>query len=227
MKKFVIILISAIFLPLMIFAQEAENRKWQANLYGGLYLENEQAWIIEPSITWHFHKYLGISMGLEFTSQYLQPLHTAVINGMDAYTDDNTKNIGWMVFKPSLHIKSPAVWANKDNGYALWFQFEPGVNLACPFRNSATYKISAIPGINGPGIDCVSYPNKDIQWFYWNTRISANFSVERFVVGVGYSLSNFDYYSCRRNIQLPDGTKYYVPEKEFSQSIFLSIGYRF
>ncbi len=223
MKKQLLLTIFGILLPIAAIANEKEDYRWQANLYGGLYLENEQAWIIEPSITWHFHKYFGVSMGVEFTSQYNQPSHTAIINGHDAYTDDNTKNIGWMIFKPSLVIKSPTVWQNKDGDYKLWFEVEPGVSLACPFRNSATY----LPGMNAPLWDHESFSNKGLQWFYWNARLTANFSIDRVVLGAGYGISNLDYYSCRRNITLPNGSKYRVPKKELSQSIFLSVGYKF
>lgn len=53
----------------------AQNNKptVTADLYGGIYLNNEQAWQIEPSISWTFHKYFGIGLGLELTSQYNQP----------------------------------------------------------------------------------------------------------------------------------------------------------
>lgn len=227
MKKHLLLTIFEVLLPLAVMAHEKENFRWQAKLYGGLYLGNEQAWIIEPSITWQFHNYFGVSMGVELTSQYNQPSHTTTINGHDAYTDDNTKNIGWMIFKPSLVIKSPIVWQNKDEDSRLWFEVEPGVSLACPFRNSATYKISTIPGFNGPGMDYESFSNKGLQWFYWNTRLSANFSIDRVVLGVGYGISNLDYYSCRRNITLQNGSKYHVPNKEISQCIFLSVGYKF
>ena len=227
MKHFLLSTIFIFLMPLLVIAQEKENYKWQANLFGGLYLENEQAWIIEPSITWHIHKYFGMSVGIEFTSQYNQPSHTAIINGREAYTDDNTNNIGWVIFKPFLVLKTPIVWQNKDRDYQLWFQAEPGFSFACPFRNSATYIISSIPG--GIRTDRVyeSYPNKGLQWFYWNARLSANFTIDRVVIGVGYGLSNLDYYSCRRNITLWNGTKYHVPKKELSQSIFLSAGYKF
>lgn len=212
--------------PLVAKAQE-ESYKWQANLYGGIYLENEQAWILEPSITWNFHKYLGVSMGVEFTSQYNQPSHTTTIDGREAYTDDNTKNITWIIFKPSLLVKSPIVWQNKDGDYKLWFQAEPGISLACPSRNSATYDITSIPGVNVPSPEYKTFRNKDLQWFYWNARLSVNFSIDRFVLGAGYGISNLDYYSCRRNITLPNGVKYHVPKKEISQNIFLSVGYKF
>ena len=31
-----------------------------ATLYGGIYLNNDQAWLVEPSVSWHLHKYIGL-----------------------------------------------------------------------------------------------------------------------------------------------------------------------
>ena len=61
MKKFLILF--ALLLPsLEIFAQKEKN-PFTATLYGGIYLNNDQAWSIEPSIAWHFHKYMGVAFG--------------------------------------------------------------------------------------------------------------------------------------------------------------------
>lgn len=50
---------------------------------------------------------------------------------------------------------------------------------------------------------------------------------DRFIIGAGYYISDLDYYSGRRNVTLADGSKFWVPEKQLSQAIFLSVGYRF
>lgn len=66
-----------------------------------------------------------------------------------------------------------------------------------------------------------------LRWFYWHARLSVNFAIDRWVVGVGYALSDLDYYSARRDVTLPGGTKFHVPAKELSQSVFISLGYSF
>lgn len=227
MNKKWLSLILGLILSLTVKAQEADAHKWQANLYAGIYLENEQAWIVEPSVSWHFHKYLGVSAGLEFTSQYNQPSRSTNINGYPAALIDNCKDIGWMIFKPSLIVKTPAINLNTDGDCQLWFQAEPGISLACPFKNSVTYKIYEFNGAVGTVVDYMKFPNKDLRCFYWNARISANLALNRFVIGLGYGISDFDYYSCRRNIRLQNGGKFHVPKKQISQNIVLSIGYRF
>lgn len=68
-------------------------------------------------------------------------------------------------------------------------------------------------------VDYKRFPNKDLQWFYWNARASVNFAIERFIIGAGYYISNLDYYSGRRNVTLANEQKFYVPKKELSQSI--------
>lgn len=71
------------------------------------------------------------------------------------------------------------------------------------------------------------FPNKGLKWFYRNARASVNFAVDRFILGAGYYISNLDYYSGRRNVTLADGSKFHVPGKKLSQSVFLSVAYIF
>lgn len=203
------------------------RNQWQADLYGGLYINNEQAWQLEPSVSWHFHKYIGVSLGLEFTSQYNQPTRSTEIDGHKADLADNERNVAWVILKPSVVFKSPDVWKSKDNYCRLWFQVNPGLSLACPFRNSLTYKIMEIKGSIGYPVEYRRFKNQGLQWFYWNARASVNFAIDRFIIGAGYYISNLDYYSGRRNVTLANGVKFYVPKKELSQSVFLSIGYSF
>ncbi len=224
MKKFLILF--ALLLPsLEIFAQKEKN-PFTATLYGGIYLNNDQAWSIEPSIAWHFHKYMGVAFGMELTSQYNQPSRQTTINGKEASLTDNEKNIAWIIFKPTVIFKSPNLLKNKEY-IRLWLQAEPGISLACPFRNSLTYDIYDIKGDVGTMVDYMKFPNKGLKWFYWNARLSINVAFDCFVAGAGYGISNLDYYSGRRNVTLQNGSKFWVPKKELSQNIFLSIGYQF
>ncbi len=45
--------------------------RWQAGLAGGL--KSGQAWEMEPFGIWHFHRTLGVKLGINITSQYNQP----------------------------------------------------------------------------------------------------------------------------------------------------------
>ena len=225
MRKYLIIIATLMMcFPTFVNAQKSKS-VFTADLYGGIYINNEQAWQIEPSITWNFYKYLGLTFGMELTRQYNQPGRQTIIDGHEAELVDNERNIGWIICKPSLAIKTPAIWKNPNDNYSLWAQIEPGLSLACPFRNSLTYKIREFSGGIGQTVDYRTFPNKGLQWLYWNTRASVCFAVDRFVFSGGYYISNLDYYSGRRNIKLPNGNKFYVPKRELSQSIFLSIGY--
>lgn len=199
MKKLLILFVLLV-VALTTFAQE-EKRPFIATLYGGIYLNNEQAWTIEPSVAWHFHKYIGVALGIELTSQYNQSSRTTTINGHEASLADNEKNVAWIIFKPSVIFKTPDLLTNKDD-IRLWFQAEPGISFACPFRNSLTYDIYDIKGNVGTVVDYMRFPNKGLDWFYWNARLSVNLSIDCFVIGAGYGISNLDYYSGRRNVIL-------------------------
>lgn len=223
----ILILMLIPFLPsCYVYGQDNENGII-AKFYGGIYLNNEQAWQVDPSVEWHFHEYFGVGLGIELTGQYNQPGRQTVIDGHEAELADNERNVAWVIFKPSLIFKTPEVWKSRDNYYRLWFQAEPGISLACPFRNSLTYEIKAFQGAVSQTVDYKRFPNKGLQWFYWNARASINFAIDRFIIGAGYYISNLDYYSGRRNVILANGQKFYVPKKEISQSIFLSFGYSF
>ncbi len=208
-------------------AYPQNDYKFRALLSGGIYVNNEQAWFLEPSVSWHFHKYFGIGTGMEFTSQYNQPGRTTVIDGHEAELVDNERNVGWIIFKPHLIFKSPTLWKSSDTFMRLWIQAEPGISLACPFRNSLTYEIKEFQGNVSHIIDYRKFPNKDLKWFYWNAKISVNFAIDCFIIGAGYNISDLDYYSGRRNVTLANGQKFYVLNKEVSQSIFISLGYLF
>ena len=114
-------IIAVIFLVAIAAIAQEEKRPFTVTLYGGIYLNNEQAWTIEPSVAWHFHKYIGVALGMELTSQYNQPSRTTTINGHEASLADNEKNIAWIIFKPSVIFKSPNLLKNKDD-IRLWLQ---------------------------------------------------------------------------------------------------------
>ena len=211
-----------------IFAQSEEKEpKFQATLYGGLYVNNENAWTLEPNFSWQFHKYIGISAGLECTRQYNQPNRSITFNGTKAELTDNEVNVAWIIFKPSVVFYSPDIWHTKDKDKHLWFQAEPGISIGTPFHNSLTYEVKAFNGNIGKTVDYVTFRNKGLRCIYWNARASVNFSIDEFVIGAGYAVSDLDYYSGRRNVTLPDGGKFWVPKKEISQYFFLSLGYKF
>ena len=224
MRKIYVLFMSLMFAGTS-YAEE-RTKIFEANLYGGIYLNNEAAWILEPSATWHFNPYLGLALGLEFTSQYNQPIRTTRINGNGAKLAEDEQNVSWLFFKPSFLIKSPVLWKDADDYMHLWVQVEPGLSLGYS-RNSLTYVTVFDRGEGPPQFESATFRNKDMDWLYWTARMSVRLDIDRIVIGAGYGLSNLDYYSGRRNITLQDGSKFYVPDKELSQSIFLFIGFQF
>ncbi len=218
-KTFIVIM-SSIITSSFFAKAENESYKFQATLFGGMYVTSEPAWQLEPSITWRFSRLFGVSLGLEMTSQMNQPSRFTTINGIKAELADNEREPGWFIINPSVAFRTPAIWKNKDGDNRLWFQIEPGISFACPFKNSLTFKC-----INSAEYE--KFNNKGLRWFYWNARISLNLEIDRFVFGAGYGISDLDYYSSRRNVVLQDGSKFHVPKKELSQNIFLLVGFQF
>ena len=90
MKNCLVIIAALIlFFPTTIVYSQRSRSVFTADLYGGIYINNEQAWQIEPSISWNFYKYLGLRFGLELTRQYNQPGRQTIINGNEAELVDN------------------------------------------------------------------------------------------------------------------------------------------
>lgn len=209
------------------FKGSDSNPNFMTTFYGGIYINNEQAWIIEPEVTWNFHKYLGMSLGMEITRQYNQPNRLTLIDGYEAELTDNERNIGWVIFKPNILVKTPNLWLNDSKDIGLLVQVSGGISIACPFRNSLTYEIKEFNGNVGSTVAYRTFKNMGLNWLYWNSRVSLKVSLDRFLLGIGYGLSNFDYYSCRRNIRMNGNTKFSVPPKLMSQSMFISMGLKF
>lgn len=214
------------FIPLKLLAGN-DNFNNSAGVKGGVYLNNEQAWTIEPFYSLYFYKYFGLSVGIELTGQYNQPVRTTVIDGHEAELTYNERNVAWIILKPSIILRTPVLWESIDDYMKLWFQVEPGLSLGCPFRNSLTYEIKEFQGNAGYTTEYRRFHNQGLNWFYWKADASLNLKIDRIVCGIGYSISNLDYYSGRRNVTLEDGAKFWVPKKSVSQSIFIKIGYLF
>lgn len=80
-------------------------------------------------------------------------------------------------FNPSLVLRSPRIinWKSQDAGFYLFA--EPGIILS--------------PGASG---------SKHAEYFNWDLKCGVNLQVDRFIVYVGYGISNFSLYSgCPHN----------------------------
>lgn len=200
-----------------------EDSKLVTTLYGGLYTGGEEAWSLEPSVDWNFNRYFGVGLGIEYTKQIFDHCVSTTINNMEASVLDREREVSWLMFKPHVVIRSPYVWLSKNSEVKLWVQAEPGLSMGVPEHNSITF------GAGGPENSDVyqetyKLRNKGLRWFYWNSRFSANVMLDCIIIGAGYAVSNFDYYSCRRNVMLPSGDRYPVPRKRLAQNVFLSVG---
>ncbi len=102
-----------------------------------------------------------------------------------------------------------------------------------PNRESLSESRSGIPCFylpEGNGLETSAQPmkvsNTHIRWFYWDIRASINFGYNRWIWTLGYGFSDFDIYACRRHITLPSGTRFYVPSREFSHTVYISLSYQ-
>lgn len=87
--------------------------------------------------------------------------------------------------------------ARYDRDYAVRFKFSPSVVFRSPRlihwkRQDAGFHIFAEPGIIlSPGAG----GSRNARSFCWSIRTGINMQIDRFIVGIGYGLSNFSLYS--------------------------------
>ena len=112
-----------------------------------------------------FIKLSGISFGIELTRQYNQPNRQAIIDGHEAELTNNERNIGWIVFKPAIILRTPDLWLNTCDDMHLWLQTSAGISLACPFSNSLTYEIREFNGNMGTTIAYREFKNNGLIGF--------------------------------------------------------------
>lgn len=124
-RYFRFILFLALYCFSAVDSTAESKREIEVRLAGGIYLTNDQAWILEPTVDWNFHKYLGIGIGVELTQQYNQPSRQTIIGGYEASLTDLDRNAGWIIFKPHALIKSPSIWRSRDDNLRLWFEAAP------------------------------------------------------------------------------------------------------
>ncbi|MCM1449471.1 MAG: hypothetical protein NC082_03950 [Clostridiales bacterium] len=230
-KKITLVVLTTISTIAQANAQEAyDNDRYVISLNAGYYYEHDTPLFIEPSFSWFFNKNIGVSGGIEFTTCSTYILSSAF--GDTSVQWEN--NASWFLLKPSVVFKSPYIWRSEIDGlYRLWVQCEAGLSLGVT-SNRLFYDIyntfrDPEIGVDGKPIHSNEYKkSKQADWLFFNARASVNFAFEHVMIGVGYGGTTLDYYSGRRKIYMPDGSKIMTsPKKRWTQTVFITLGYIF
>lgn len=221
-------LLAVLFLfPAVLFAQD-DRAKGIVSIAAGL--NNNESWEVEPSVTYYFSKYIGGTLGLNVTSQYNQAGFSGTISGNNRIywsIEDDEANVAKFLLHPGISLRTPVLWLDKDHETGLTIQIEPGLYMALPVNDRVTVNYRDKEH-NSAIIDSKRVSNTKGGCIFWNMRGSISLNMDRFVLATGYSISNFDIYSGRRNIVVENlKLDEKLPIKEYTYSFFLSLGYCF
>lgn len=217
-----------LFFAVFSYGQEEEMPKRTVSISAGL--NNNQSWEVEPSVTYYFCKFLGATLGLNVTNQYNQVGYSgSVIGNSELYweIEDGDANVAKFLIRPAISLRTPVLWLNKDHDTGLTIGIEPGLFVALPSNDEITvnYRDKAHGSII---IGSKRLSNTKGDWLFWNLRGIISLNVDRFIISTGYSISNFDIYSGRRNIIVENmKLNNKLPIREYTYSSFLSLGYYF
>lgn len=222
-------LLTVLFLSptVWLFAQD-DRAKGIVSIAAGL--NNNQSWEVEPSVTYYFSKYIGVTLGLNVTSQYNQVGFSGTIAGNSRIywsIEDDEANVAKFLLHPAISLRTPILWLDKDHETGLTIQIEPGMYIALPVNDQITVNYRDKER-NSTIIDSKRVSNTKGECVFWNVRGSISLNIDRFVLSTGYSISNLDIYSGRRNIVVENlKLDQKLPIREYTYSFFISLGYCF
>ena len=201
-----------------------EKRLWLVELNGAL--TSQSSWEVEPSVTFLPIDYVGLTVGLVFTSPYpSKSLGGVAVNKQFRWSETNDNSVSYFfAFRPALRLNSPKLWIGKDNDYALYLSVSPGLTI--PLPSDRRFTVDYYP--NQPGawtaIKREEVTNTGARKLYYHVRTAVSFEMdERIVFSVGYTISDFDIYGGSRNITI-EGGKLSLPKAGMMHSAFVSIG---
>lgn len=202
---------------------------------------------IDAEISYHhmFLPYVGIGGGIGLMGQYdynKTPFgEIASSNSTRAFwgLDKDQRKIVRPYLRPSLILRTPTlIKMGKERDFRLRLEIEPGVQLTVPYtRTRINYVWYPQQGGSYPAIgddyddiplQTENYSSRRGTWCFWNLKNSITVSNDHVSFSLGYSISNFDIYSIRRNIVV-EGVSFhqFYPKKEYTHCVFAGIGYAF
>lgn len=206
-------------------AQGSDKTKhWKVELAGAL--NNYTAWEIEPFITYHPIRYIGLSMGLLFSN----PLENNDFNGQSIdkqwlwNSADNNSGSHFFAFRPAIQLVSPSVWLGENKDYQLYFSVSPGLTI--PLPTNKEFDIEYIP--NRPGTWTI-YKTEHVENYsapglFYHFKSAFSLEIDNSITfSLGYTFSNFDLYSGSRNIVV-EGEKLSPEKHHFMHSFSIGIG---
>ncbi len=224
-KSLIVGFIFTLFLSHTATAQITdEEERHQLGLLGGLTAFD--TYRIELSYHYFVNKHFGMGGSVGFFKQW---------NATYGYPGSSYDTPPWKewsidaeyekVFSfyllPSIQLHTPTLFRIKE--YTFNATVEPGVMIRIP------YEQVYVTRYNNIDTEYKRISSDKGSWYAWHLKASLNFNQENHTISAGYSISDFDVYSYRRNMSF-EGipfSKFYPNKRRFSHMLFVSFGYRF
>lgn len=143
-------------------------KHWEGSFSAGL---NSAGYQFDFGIAYFPLQYVGVKARVGFAAE-IEEFGDWLRDEYDYGYDYENKYATRFKFTPSLVLRSPRLihWKSQDAGFYLFA--EPGIVLS--------------PGAHG---------SKNAECFNWDFRCGVNLQIDRFIVTIGYGISNFNLYS--------------------------------
>lgn len=171
----IVIVVACFIYASMVSSQninvDGTTMKWEASFDSGL---NTDGYEVNFGVAYFPVSFIGLKTAIGFSGEIVR-VEDWDIDWDDDYIRPNLNNCNYAIrfrFNPSVVIRSPRIihWKSQDAGF--YFFGEPGFILS--------------PGASG---------SHKAQILCWNIRAGINMQIDRFILGIGYGLSNFSLYS--------------------------------
>lgn len=223
---YLIVVLLLFFTTVSLSAQD-KDPKMEATLLGGL--NSNDAWEVEAAFTYYFLPYLGGTLGIGFTEQYSEEGYSGIVqhdSKLKWHINDDDIEVFKLLLRPAIRLSTPAFQFGRDKDLGLRFHVEPGLQMAVPANEKLSIDYRLDDSYQLVKIESVS--NKGGDWLFWNVRGFFSLDLDEFSISAGYSLSNFDIYSGRRQIVIENKRlNDLLPSRKLTHTGFIALSYRF
>ena len=196
--------------------------------------DNDARFVWEADFTMEFHNYggnfnagitmmplpwigvsgeLGVATDCAGVSNFLKVGSTVWIPDKVDYEPELSYSEVSFVMRYAAVLQTPAIWTSYTGDSRLTLRVESGVLLAFPANK-------------GLMIEGARYVNRGGRYAFWHARAGLALQLYRVGVSAGYAVTDYDLYSCYRNIRV-NGHRYFGSAPKVVHGVYLSIGYKF
>ncbi|MDE7154088.1 MAG: hypothetical protein K2O00_06560 [Muribaculaceae bacterium] len=182
-------IISALFLLIAAGQLHCQTLRYDEKVYhweGGAYLGlNTDGYEVDMGVSYFFNRFVGVRAGIGWAARFdgldcltvsFDPDDPLIsYDPYDRYYDDSN-HFSRFKFTPSLVLRTPCLIDWRSQEVQIYGFAEPGITLASP----------------APG-------TTDARWFNVQLRAGLNMQIDRWVVSLGYGISDFCLESGYRN----------------------------